>query len=197
MSTPIPWSHGRWTTPPTSHRIEGDDLLVTCSPHSDAWRHTSYGFVHDSENALIAPIARGSALEVVFTADFSAQFDQAGLFITAGDDTWVKAGLELSDGVLQLGAVVTHGTSDWSVAPVDDWRGKQVRIRASWLGDAITIRAGLDGEDLRLVRLLHWSPDLETLAGPLACSPTRGSDDPLTVRFHTWQLTPADTSLHD
>lgn len=196
MTTRIPWNAGRWTTPPTAVKEAGDDLHVTCAPYSDAWRTTSYGFVHDTENALVAPLAHGRAVEVVFTADFSEQFDHAGLFIVAGPQTWVKAGVELSDGILQLGAVVTHGVSDWSVSPVPEWRGKRVRVRASWSEDAVTIRAGLDGGELRFVRVLPWAPDLVTEAGLLACSPTRGSEEPMTVRFHEWSGGLADTSLH-
>ncbi|HHW83783.1 MAG TPA: DUF1349 domain-containing protein, partial [Actinomycetales bacterium] len=122
-TTRVPWNAGRWTNPPSAVGEEGDDLRVTCAPGSDAWRVTSYGFVHDSENALVTPLENGTAVEVVFTADFSKQFDQAGLFLVAGGETWVKAGLEFADGTLQLGAVVTHGTSDWSVAPVQEWLG--------------------------------------------------------------------------
>nr|NLD40348.1 DUF1349 domain-containing protein [Actinomycetales bacterium] len=196
MTVRIPWSSGRWTSPPSEFTEVGDDLDVTCAPYSDAWRTTSYGFVHDTENALVAPFVHGSAVEVVFTADFSEQFDQAGLFLVAGPETWVKAGVELSDGMLQLGAVVTHGVSDWSVSPVPEWRGERVRVRASWSEDAVTVRAGLDGGDVRFVRVLPWRPDLVTEAGPLACSPTRGVEARLTVRFHEWSTEPADTSLH-
>ncbi len=46
------------------------------------------------------------------------------------EQTWVKAGVEFSDGVLQLSAVVTRGQSDWSTAPVPAWRGQEVTVRA-------------------------------------------------------------------
>lgn len=200
--SPIAWESGRWTTHPTAARQRagkaGPELYVQPGPYSDAWRTTSYGFVHDNENALVVPFEHGTSVEVVVTARFEAQFDQAGLFLTAGPERWVKAGLELSDGVLQVGAVVTHGTSDWSVAPVPQWLGRDVRVRASWGGDAVTIRAGLNatGEPLNLVRVLHWDPDLITEAGPYACTPTRGADDPLVVRFIEWSMGTADRELH-
>jgi len=151
--------------------------------------------VHDTEHALLAPFTRGSAVEVTFQADLTEQFDQAGLFLRVPDDRWVKAGLEVSDGVLQLGAVVTAPVSDWSVAPVPSWAGRRVTIRASWEGDAVTLRARVDDEPLRLVRVLPFdpAPDAAAFAGPMICAPTRAG---LTVRFRAWTVTAPDASLH-
>ena len=53
----------------------GCDLVVE---GSDARRIASYGFIHDSEHALLAAFPGDSAVEVEFTAAFSEQFDQAG-----------------------------------------------------------------------------------------------------------------------
>ncbi len=110
--TNVPWSDGRWTNEPVSADVVDGDLLVTATEGSDAWRTTSYGFVHDTEHALLRPLEQESAVEVEFLADFSEQFDQAGLFVRTDETNWIKAGVELSDGEEQLGAVVTRGESD-------------------------------------------------------------------------------------
>src|SRR4051812_49501321 len=107
--TPRSWADGAWTTPPVAVAEDGADLLVTAAEGSDAWRHTAYGFVHDDAHALLAPLADPGAVEVSFDTGWGEQFDQAGLVLRAGAETWVKAGVEVSDGVLQLGAVVTLG----------------------------------------------------------------------------------------
>lgn len=187
------WAEGSWTNPPSAVRADGDDLLVTAVEGSDAWRQTAYGFVHDSEHALLAPFVPGTAVEVAFTADLPAQFDQAGVFLRTSATRWVKAGVERSDGTLQLGAVVTDGRSDWSVAPVPDWQGRRVTVRASRSGDAVTMRARVDDGPFRLARLLPLDPALELEAGPFLCAPTRAG---LVVRFHSWLVTRADASLH-
>jgi len=189
----VPWSAGRWTHPPVDVREEGPDLLVTAAEGSDAWQHTAYGFVHDSEHGLLAPLAPGRAVEVEFTAGYDAQFDQAGLLLRASPVRWIKAGVELADGVAQVGAVVTDGRSDWSVAPVPEWAGHRVTVRASRAGDAVTIRARAGDEPFRLVRLAPWPPDVALDAGPYCCAPTRAG---LTVRFHAWRTAAADGSLH-
>ncbi|MDO5661594.1 MAG: DUF1349 domain-containing protein [Brachybacterium sp.] len=193
MSTTIPWSAGTWTHPPTAVRDDGADLLVTAVEGSDAWRHTSYGFVHDSEHALLASMTPGSAMEVEFTADFSEQFDQAGLFLRVDEENWVKAGVEFADGAPQVGAVVTRGRSDWSAAPVPAWAGRRILVRASWTGGALTIRAGVVGEDLQLTRVLPLDEDDQVEAGPFLCAPTRAG---LTVPIHAWRRTDADAALH-
>ena len=140
-TTAVPWGVGVWTHAPVEAREDGDELLVTAAEGSDAWRHTSYGFVHDSEHALLTLLAVDTAVEVSFTAAFSAQFDQAGVFLRIDDEHWIKAGVEFADGLPQVGAVVTDVRSDWSVAPVPSWAGRLVTVRASRSGDALTIRA--------------------------------------------------------
>ncbi|MFZ1382763.1 MAG: DUF1349 domain-containing protein [Scrofimicrobium sp.] len=189
----VPWSAGHWTNPPVHVVEHGRDLLVTAAEGSDAWRTTSYGFIHDSEHALLAPFRNNSAVEIEFTAVFSEQFDQAGIFVRVSDERWIKAGVEYADGNCQLGAVVTDQMSDWSLAQAPDWIGKRVLIRLSRSGDAITVRAKAGDGELRLVRVIPFPPELSAEAGPFANSPTRAG---LTVPFHTWRITEPDASLH-
>lgn len=189
----VPWDAGTWTHEPAHACVDGDDLVVTAVEGSDAWRVTSYGFVHDSEHALLQPLAADTAVEVTFTVDLSEQFDQAGLFLRVSSEHWVKAGVEYADGVPQLGVVETDGRSDWSASPVPSWTGRRVTIRASRSGDALTVRAAVDEEPYRFVRLLPLDPDLDLDAGPYLCAPTRAG---LTVRFHSWRTTAPDAALH-
>lgn len=188
----IDWASGRWTHEPVSAMVDQGDLVVTAAEGSDAWRQTSYGFVHDNEHALLAPLPTDRAVEVDFVADFAEQFDQAGVFLRADDEHWIKAGVEFADGLAQVGAVVTWPKSDWSVAPVPDWLGKTVTVRASRSGDAVTIRAGVAGQ-LQLVRVIPVPPEATLEAGPLICAPTRPG---LQIRFTGWRMTEPDASLH-
>ncbi|MBV2155589.1 DUF1349 domain-containing protein [Kitasatospora sp. SUK 42] len=195
MDTPrdIPWHEGSWLNEPEHVRTDGTDLLVTARDRSDFWRTTGYGFVRDDGHALLTGFPAGSATEVTFVADFTALYDQAGLLVRVAPQTWIKAGVELSDGVPHLGAVVTHGVSDWSLAPVPDWHGRAVTVRASRTGDAVTIRARCEDGPWRLVRLAPLAPDATATAGPFCCSPERAG---LQVRFTRFTQGPADTALH-
>ena len=193
-SQQILWSQGAWPHPPVSSQETEGGLVVEAHNQSDAWRETSSGFIRDSEHALLVDLAVEEAMEVAFEGSFNAQFDQAGLFVRIDQKTWIKAGVESVDGLLQLGAVVTQGFSDWSLAPVAEWAGRLITIRASRSGNAITIRARVDDEPWRLVRLCHWPEGVASEAGPFVAAPTRAG---LRVTFTSWSRGPSDTSLHD
>lgn len=185
-------SLAHWTTPPVSAAV-GDGLVVEARAGSDAWRTTSYGFIHDDAHALLVEFADQSSVEVDFVLDYSEQFDQAGLMLRVDAEHWIKAGVEISDGAPQVGAVVTRQVSDWSVAPVPDWVGQQVTIRASRVGDAVTIRAKAAAAPWQLVRVAPIDPAADIEAGPYCASPTRGG---LRVRFTGIRFGAPDASLH-
>ncbi len=189
----LPWNDGTWLHEPPTHRVDANGLHVTTALESDFWRETGYGFTHYSGHALLAEFPPNTAMEVEFSAQWTHEFDQAGLFLRADSEHWVKAGVEFADGVLGLGAVVTDGKSDWSVGHVPDWMEQRIRVRVSRTNDAITVRACVPGEPWRLVRLAPIDPALMWRAGPLAASPTRAG---LQVTFHSWEGAAADTDIH-
>lgn len=186
---------GEWTNEPVAVEplVDRAALLVTAEEGSDAWRTTSYGFVHDSEHALLRQTEGAFSVEVSFVLDFTEQFDQAGVFLRVDEQEWIKAGVEFSDGLPQVGAVVTHTVSDWSVAPVPSWLGRVVTVRASRSGDAVTIRAWADGEEPRLVRVAHLDPGAVVSAGLFCAAPTRSG---LTVTFTACRFGEPDAALH-
>ncbi|MFD4949277.1 DUF1349 domain-containing protein [Streptomyces sp. NPDC058239] len=190
----IDWDDATWLNPPLDAVSDSAGLLVTTRNHSDFWRTTSYGFVRDNGHALLTALPDAGAIEVTFVADFDTLYDQAGLMVRVDEQTWIKAGVEMTDGVPHLGAVVTRGHSDWSLAPVPDWNGRHITVRASRDGDAVTIRARRDSDPWRMVRLAPLSIEAAASAGPFCCSPQR---EGLKVRFTGFCQGPADASLHD
>ena len=189
----VAWTSAVWLTPPVSAIEAGDDLLVTARSGSDLWRTTCYGFVHDDGHALLAPLPDPGAVEVTFRAELPDLYDQAGLLLRVDADIWVKAGVERTDGAWHLGAVVTRGMSDWSLAPVPDWQGRDVTVRASRAGDAVTVRARAGDDPWRTVRLAPFPVGVRVLAGPMCCSPQGPG---ARVRFTRFAMGPADQDLH-
>jgi regulation of enolase protein 1 (concanavalin A-like superfamily) len=181
-----------WLNPPVNTVQEDSQLKVTTVHESDFWRNTSYGFVHDSGHALLTDFPAHSSMEVTFILDYSGQFDQAGIIVYSDSQHWIKAGVESADGFPQVGAVVTSINSDWSLAPVPTWMGKQVTVRASRTTDALTIRARC-GEDDQLIRLAPIDASLPMSAGPHCASPVSAS---LEVTFTRWTHGDADLTLH-
>jgi regulation of enolase protein 1 (concanavalin A-like superfamily) len=188
----IHWSEGTWVNPPVKVLQVGQQLKVTTVHESDFWRNTSYGFVHDSGHALLKDFPAHSSMEVTFVLDYSGQFDQAGIIVHSDSQHWIKAGVESADGWPQVGAVVTSINSDWSLAPVPAWMGKEVTVRASRTTDALTIRARCGSED-QLIRLAPIDSSLTWRAGPHCASPVSQSLD---VTFTQWAHGDADLALH-
>lgn len=194
VTSMIAWNEGRWTTPPAeTTTLDNGVLQVTAVEGSDAWRHTAYGFVHASAHALLAPFAVGDAMEVTFTAEWTGEFDQAGVFVQIDDEHWMKAGVEFADGHLGLGAVVTNIRSDWSVGYVDDWHGAEITVRVSRWKDALIVRARADSGQWRLVRVAPFDGGASAFAGPFLAAPTNAA---LSVRFTRWEHSAADAALH-
>lgn len=189
----IGWDTAVWLNEPPGVRIDGRDLLVTTARNSDFWRTTSYGFETDTGHALLAPFPGDTAVEVAFVAAFEEMYDQAGVMVRVDPRTWLKAGIEMTEGVPHLSAVMTDGRSDWSLAPVPEWTGQTVLVRVSRSGDALTVRARAGREPWRTVRLAPLPPSAPAMAGPFCCSPQRAG---LNVRFTRFAIGPADAGLH-
>lgn len=185
-------SAGSWLNAPVEAVEDPTGLLVTARSHSDFWRTTSYGFVHHTGHALLNNFPQNTSIELSWVLDYDQQFDQAGLMVYSDEEHWIKAGVEYADGAPQLGAVVTATVSDWSVAPVPQWMGKEVHLRISRSGDALSIRAKCDKE-WQLVRLAPLDPTRTWKAGLHIASPSR---EGLSVLFTSLKYGTADESLH-
>jgi len=190
----VPWSAGTWSNAPAASREENGLLIVAAKRGSDYWEKTLYEFEHRDGHALLAEWEDGDAIEVGFRLDSLTElYDQAGLMLWRGREQWIKAGVELNDGVPHLAVVATDGYSDWSLAPVPEWTGKEVTIRASRMKDAVIIRARAGSEGWRTVRVARFPYATGKQAGPFACAPTR---DGLEVAFTRWARTAPDAELH-
>ncbi|WP_025686417.1 DUF1349 domain-containing protein [Paenibacillus maysiensis] len=190
----ISWNAGIWTNPPVLSLQEGQFLQVEASEGSDYWEKTLYGFERSSGHSLLAVWERDSAIEVTFQLDsFTELYDQAGIMLQQGPGKWIKAGIELNDGIPQLAVVVTDGYSDWSLSPVPEWVGDHVTIRASRIQDAVVIRARTDHHGWRTVRVARFPYESGQQAGPFICAPTRAG---FQVTFTRWISTEPDSDIH-
>lgn len=196
IRTRIPWDSGQWTTAPVSvaETEEGQYLRVESREGSDYWEKTLYGFQRDSGHSLLRLWEKDTAMEVTFQLhSFTELYDQAGIMLMNAPGQWIKAGVEINDGIPQLAIVVTHEYSDWSLAPVPEWIGENVTIRASRLNDAVIIRARTEKHPWRTVRVAPFPFDAASQAGPFVCSPTRSG---LHVTFTRWVSTVPDSDIH-
>lgn len=179
------WNTMIWLNPPAGSFADRAGLHVTTGDQTDFWHGTYYGFHHDNGHFLHQPAPGDFSLETAFRADFSQQYDQAGLMIRADATHWVKCGIEYVGGQAFLAVVVTHGMSDWSQVPLPEYDG-QLRLRLSRVGDAVWVQY-LAGAVWKMLRLAYFPPDLAVDAGVMCCSPSRAG---LEVLFEEMALTP-------
>jgi regulation of enolase protein 1 (concanavalin A-like superfamily) len=191
----IPWRSGEWSHPPQRVDEQPDGALrVEAAAGSDAWLETYYGFSRDNAHALLVAAKRGSAYEVSLRLDFSRRYDQAGLLLARDGRRWIKAGIEITDDLPHAGAVVTTPDgSDWSVAPVPQWRGTTVTVRASLDRGAVILRARSEAEPWQFLRLAPLPAGGPLRVGPYLAAPEGPG---LVVEFLEFGEFPADPGLH-
>lgn len=184
---------GTWLNEPAVWREKPNTLEIVTDHGSDFWRKTSYGFTRHSGHARLVEFPDDSSIECTFRADFSRQFDQAGIMVWGDEANWIKCGVEYADGVLGIGAVVTRELSDWSTGPHPHWVDQPVTLRISRKNGAVTVRAKTDVSPWELVRLAPLEGGLFWQVGPYAASPSR---EGLEVTFTDITFGPAESALH-
>ncbi|GIF23727.1 regulation of enolase protein 1 (concanavalin A-like superfamily) [Actinoplanes tereljensis] len=173
-----------WLNEPP-HWSEQDGVIrVRTGLKTDFWRRTFYGYVTDNGHFYRQPVSGDFTAEVTVSAGHSALFDQAGLMLRADERTWLKTGLEVTSGAVQLSTVLTRDYSDLSVQAVPDYDG-EIRLRLTRFGSAVCVHRGDQNGSWQLVRLGHLDL-LETVdVGVMCCSPER---EGLEVTFRDFRI---------
>jgi hypothetical protein len=182
-----------WLNPPPAWNRTDEALTVETGERTDFWRDTLYGFRRDSGHALLVPVEGDFTAHVGFDGDYRTLYDQAGVMLRRDEAHWIKAGIELSDGVANLSVVVTRGASDWSTLALGRAPGPQ-RLRLTRTGGAVVIQARNGANRWQLLRVAPF-PEGPVRIGPTACSPERSGFE---ARFTEFTLGPAVAqALHD
>jgi regulation of enolase protein 1 (concanavalin A-like superfamily) len=177
----------RWLNEPPHWQRHGTALTVRTAAETDFWNNTFYGFKHANGHFYGQAATGDFSAEAAFSADYRTLYDQAGMMLRVDDETWLKTGIEFTDGALHFSVVATRDDrSDWSVMPLAVDPRAPVTMRLTRHGEAIRIQL-LDGGAWRLVRLAYL-PMPETVdVGPMCCSPT---GEGLEVTFHRFDFGP-------
>ncbi|RAI58481.1 DUF1349 domain-containing protein [Roseicella frigidaeris] len=188
------FAEGRWLNEPAAWRREDGQLGVVTDHGGDFWRETHYGFTRDSGHFLGLPAPPAFTATLRVRARYESLYDQAGLMLRRDAATWLKAGVEWSDGEALLGSVLTLGRSDWATGPC---RGDptDMRLRLTLADGVLRLQASADGRRWALLRLCPFPAEGPLLVGPMCCTPERAG---LRVRFSEFALgPPMDKALHD
>ena len=134
-----------WLNPPPRWSGDAGALELETGANTDFWRETFYGFVRDSGHAWLRPVEGDFSLSVRFRGAYETLYDQAGLMLRRDDGTWIKTGIEYTDGAMHFSVVVTGPRSDWSVIPLDAGPDTEVAARLTRHGDAVRVQYALAG----------------------------------------------------
>lgn len=190
---PISLESLTWFNPPPKYSVTENVLTVETGSKTDFWRETFYGFIHDDGHFGYTEVTGDFSAEVTFRGDYQALYDQAGMMLRLDETTWLKAGIEYTDGEQHLSVVVTRGVSDWSVLPLVT-PPDEVRLRLTRLGRAVLVQYALDDGPWAMLRLAALT-DAETLhVGVMCCSPQRAGFEATFSDFRVGE--PISRDLH-
>lgn len=174
----------QWFNEPESYSIKGKTLTMDVPAQCDYWRIAHYGFTVDDGPFLYAVYGGEFEAKVKVSGEYKTRFDQAGMMIRIDHENYVKFGIEYVDGKYNISAVVTHGTSDWSVIkleqPVDYIWMKAIRRR-----DAIELFYSFDDKEYTMMRTLWMQDNCPVMVGPVAASPDGNG---FKARFDNFQV---------
>jgi regulation of enolase protein 1 (concanavalin A-like superfamily) len=183
-----------WLNEPKSWQVTAGSLRMTTDRKTDFWRETHYGFVRDSGHLFGAEVTGEFTAQLRVRAGYSEQYDQAGIMVRVDQERWVKAGIELCDGRLCLGSVLTVARSDWATGPFDGDAG-DFRIRATLSKGVLRLQASADGRVWPILRLCPFPIANTYIIGAMACTPERSG---LEVEFSDFAINPpSNKDLHD
>ncbi len=176
--------------PPLNWLNTATGLFAGAIKGSDFWRKTHYGFIHHNGHLYAEPVTRDFTMQVTFDGNYKNEYDQAGLMVWLDETTWLKTGIEFTEGRYFASAVVTRDTSDWSVAPLDEYRGA-LTIRLIREGGSFQSHYRQNANQPWTLLRVTYLTDAPTLqAGRMLCAP---SGDGFTATFMDFSITPNST----
>ncbi|MDF5718296.1 MAG: DUF1349 domain-containing protein [Rhizonema sp. NSF051] len=160
-----------WHNEPPIWNIQNGTIQITSTHKTDFWRKTYYNFISDNGHFYYKQVKGDFIVEAKISGQYKDQYDQAGLMVRLDESNWLKCGIELIDGVLQVIVVVTHDYSDVSVVSIPQ-NLSSIWMRVIRQGLALEVLYSLDGEKYTMLRMAHLTSVETVSAGVMCASPT-------------------------
>jgi regulation of enolase protein 1 (concanavalin A-like superfamily) len=183
-----------WHNPPPVWSLQKNTLTVETGPKTDFWRDTLYGFRRDDGHGFLTGVSGDFTALITFDGDYDTLYDQAGIMLRQNASHWLKAGIEVSDDVLNMSVVVTRNASDWSTLALPSASGPQ-RLRLTRIGTAIVVQFRNSANRWQLLRVADFAVGQDLMVGPMACSPQRSGFRAVFTEFSI--SAPVAEPLHD
>jgi regulation of enolase protein 1 (concanavalin A-like superfamily) len=187
-------SQMQWHNEPPRWSLEDRSLELVTADRTDFWQNTFYGFTRDDGHFLSTEITGDFTAEVTLEGEFEELYDQLGLMVRADERTWLKTGIEYTDGMPHLSAVYTNSWSDWSVIRLPDLTGR-LDLRVTRHAEALRVQFRDADHSWQLLRLGYLALPESCRVGVMACSPQRAG---FRARFHGFSIRePIPRELHE
>jgi regulation of enolase protein 1 (concanavalin A-like superfamily) len=106
--------------------------------------------------------------------------------VRVDEERWLKTGVEYFEGKMHFSTVVTHGPSNWAIAPLPEGV-EEIGLALVRRGDAVEIRYALDDGPYALGALVYVPGDVEVHAGAMCAAPDGAGFE---VTFRDLTVTP-------
>jgi len=175
-----------WLNEPGTWSLEDGAIHAVTELRTDFWRETFYGWTTDNGHFFHTPATGDFTAEVIVSAAHTTRFDQAGMMVRADERNWLKSGLEVTSGEVQVSTVFTRDFSDVSMAPVAGSAG-EVSMRVTRFGAALTVHCRGGDRPWQLLRLGYLDLPATVDVGVMCCSPERAG---LEATFRDFRIGP-------
>ena len=159
-----------WLNEPSEWTYDKNSLRVTSSPHTDFWRLTHCGEIHDNGHFYYRRVSGGFSAEVRLNGDYHDLYDQSGLMLRLDETCWMKCGIEYVEDQWNVSAVVTREWSDWSMIALPGRDPVSLRVKRE--GSACEAYYSTDGENFTIYRQAFLTDAAELDVGLMIASPT-------------------------
>lgn len=175
---------------PLTYADRDGTLTAAAAKESDFWRKTHYGFIHHNGHLYAETVTGDFTMQVTFSGSYAHEYDHAGLMLWVDETTWLKTGIEFTQGGYFASAVVTRDFSDWGVASLpESFRGGAFTIKLKREGGSIEIHYRIADTDPWILLRVAYLSDTPTLhAGRMLCAPTEAGFE---ATFTNFSLIPA------
>lgn len=163
-----------WANQPRQWTDRDGAVTMTADPGTDYWRTTHYGFISDNGPFYYMEQEGDFEARVHVTGQYRELYHQAGLMVRIDEKNWIKTGIEYTDGLKNVSAVVTRGFSDWSIVPRAD-NPASIWLKLLRKGDFVQIEYSFDGKTYTMLRLAYFPPNVKAQIGMVAAAPGKQS----------------------
>jgi regulation of enolase protein 1 (concanavalin A-like superfamily) len=173
----------QWRNEPKQWAYRDDVLEVTVDGATDFWHTTGYGYLRDNGHLYGESVPGDVIVSVRVDGQYRDQYDQAGVMAWVDQDHWLKAGIEMFDGLRRLSTVVTTGRSSWAFATLPEGTST-IWLRMQRKREAVEVHYSLDGEQYELASLVYLPEGREAHVGVMCAAP-EGNGFPVSFRDFT------------